>query len=129
MPVQLIPVSEAQAGMITARDIKDPNGRILIQAGSRLNPIAIRRFPLWNINKIYIEADEINTENEQNSKISADNSLSDINHNPNLSKQLTNEIKNRFRGIPNNDFYKEYVLLITKHILENKGNGSIPGLD
>ena len=36
MPSKEIPVSDAQAGMITTRDILDGEGRILINSGARL---------------------------------------------------------------------------------------------
>ncbi len=129
MPSKEIPVSDAQAGMTTTRDILDGEGRILIYSGSRLSPVAIRRLPLWNVKTIFIE---ISGSSNDNSELKFDRSSANPN-NPNIDtaliSKLTLTVQNRFQDVEQDEFYKTYKTILLKYLVNNNTNGNsiLPG--
>ncbi len=125
MPMRRIPVNEAEAGMVTVQDIVDINGRILIHAGSRLSPVAIRRLPLWEITEIFIESTEEEPETSEITVSSMTKSLT--NSEPTADVELIAEIKakldQRFANIDETNFYKGYRKILLKHLVNNNNNG------
>ncbi len=129
MAANEISINEAQPGMVTARDIMDNEGRILIHSGSRLTPIAIRRLPLWNIKSIFIEIDE-NSEQMFELKFErTPQSEEDSNINTALISEMALKVKNRFQSVEQDEFYKTYMTVLLKYLVNNNnnGNGIIPG--
>ncbi len=125
MPMRKIPVNEAEAGMVTVQDIIDINGRVLIHAGSRLSPVAIRRLPLWEITEIFIESTEEEPETSEITVSSMTKSLA--NSEPTADAELIAEIKakldQRFANIDETNFYKSYRKILLKHLVNNNNNG------
>ncbi len=129
MAANEIPISEAQPGMVTARDIMDNEGRILIHSGSRLTPIAIRRLPLWNIKSIHIEIDKHSEQIFELKFERTPESEEDSNINTALISEMALKVKNRFQSVEQDEFYKTYMTVLLKYLVNNNnnGNGIIPG--
>ena len=129
MSIVEIPVSEAQAGMTTARDIMDSNARILIHAGSRLSPVAIRRLPLWNIKTIFVEVSDEKSQNSTPKFTRTPESDSNPNIDTALISEMAVKVKNRFQSIEQDEFYKTYMTILLKYLVnnDNNGNGIISG--
>ena len=124
MPIVEIPVSEAEAGMTTARDIMDGSNRILIHAGSRLSPVAIRRLPLWNVQTIFIEVSEDDPQETTLKFTRTPESDSDPNIDTALISQMALKVKNRFKSIEQDEFYKTYMTVLLKYMVNNNNNGN-----
>lgn len=130
MPIQEIPVSDVQSGMITMKDIQDQNGRVLIHAGSRLSPVAIRRLPKWDINTIFVECEDLVAETEKKIEETIKQDIvTEAKIDKELIAELAKKLRGRFKGIPQDEFYKTYMLVLIKYLMDNdnNGNGIIPG--
>ncbi len=53
-----IPVSELEAGMVAAEDVRTPTGRLLARAGRVLSQREIHGFELWGVCAVRVEAPE-----------------------------------------------------------------------
>ncbi len=127
MASKSIPVSDALPGMITAKDISDSNGRILIHAGSRLSPVAIRRLPLWEIDNIFIESSSVNdSQNDLDMLVLPKAIKEELNTNTNTAviSEIATKVKKRFKGIDQDEFYKTYMNVLLKYLVNNNNNGN-----
>lgn len=53
-----LPLSALKQGMVLADDVRDRNGRLLLEAGLVLEERHLRIFKIWGIAEVFVEADE-----------------------------------------------------------------------
>ena len=54
-----ISVSEAKAGMVLARPIVDQQGRVIVNAGTKLSQLYIARLERWGVQELHVEDDPV----------------------------------------------------------------------
>lgn len=62
--MSVIPISEAEAGMVLAADVVDRRGRVLIPLGAELSERTVQALGNWGIETIHVEGEEIEIDDE-----------------------------------------------------------------
>ena len=65
----MIPVEEAEMGMVLAENVSDRRGRLLMPAGRVLEEKHLHALPMWGVTHIEIEWDEPESEAETSESV------------------------------------------------------------
>jgi hypothetical protein len=96
MSIKSIPLSKVIPGMVLARVLEDDKGRTLCSAGTELNEKLITRLTRMEIPSVYIESDELLSEE----KLTA----------------LKKEIEDRFVNIPEGSLMNELKSILLQRL-------------
>ncbi len=127
MGIKNIPIAEAQSGLVVASAVCDNSGRVIIPAGGRLTPMAIKRLPKWGITTVPVEivdeegGAEISSPCEEQERVSADEEELAF------ATRITQLVSEKFSTIEPTYFNEEYRRLVIKYLIE-KGKNVVPGL-
>ena len=127
MPIKHYKVSELQAGMVLAQQIMDENGRVVMQEGSRLTPMYIKRLPNFNVESVAVEEEEA-AGDEPSAEDTTPSALKDANaEDKEFMRRIAERVQDRFTDVSDIPVMAELKRLAVRHLVL-AGPGTIPGV-
>ena len=96
MRTKCIALTNVQAGMITAKPVKDPQGRTLCKEGTPLTERLLSRFNQMQIATLYVESNEALSSDER--------------------KQMQDSLAHRFQDVLDDPLLKELHDILQTHL-------------